>query len=629
MLKSKSFLCLDFGAGSLKAAEFELTEAGALCLKKFGIRPLGLEGSQDGPRAGALQRNLTELLKERGFSAKNILASTPGYQVFSKYVKLPPVDTSKVTQIIQYEAQQNVPFPLEEVVWDYQITGNTPSGELEVFLVAVKSDIVEGLFKIADACNLRLQMVDVAPAALCNAFRYNYSDLEGCTMVLDIGAKTSNVLFFEKGKMSSRTINIGANSITQDFANEARMPFFKAEQFKINEGFVSLGGAYEEPENPQQAQISKVARQVMTRLHIQVNQSIQFYRSQQGGAAPQRLLLAGGASIMPYTAQFFTEKLNIPVEYFNPLRNIQIDPSVNLEELAKVAHSYGELVGLGLRNMAQCPIELNLLPKTIQQQQELNQKQPYFVAAAVCLVLGMIAIGWFYDVKVVSAKREAVSQLQSQIAPLQTLWDGTLSPVLQTNETMVKESSLVGQWVEDRLYWIELLQELHRVLLSTESEMEQRLRAKGGRAGVWIQKLLPTLPFKEEATEQAIVGTEEETQKPRDRYAGMSPELLKRYGLVAPAAAAAAPDPASGEAAKPAETNIVNTITLNCSAINMQKYSATANDELMGFLAEQLRLNTNLFDKGTDLGKNFNRPSATDIIYNFEINLKLKRPIKL
>ena len=92
----------------------------------------------------------------------------------------------------------------------------------------------------------------------------------------------------------------------------------------------------------------------MTRLHIQVNQTMQFYRGQQGGSAPQRLFLSGGASVMPYTAQFFAEKLNVPVEYFNPFRNVQIDPAVNLEELARVAHSLGEVVGLGLRNLAHC-----------------------------------------------------------------------------------------------------------------------------------------------------------------------------------------------------------------------------------------------------------------------------------
>src|SRR3954471_17575378 len=213
MLSSKSFLCLDFGAGSVKAAEFEVNQAGGLSLKQYGVKALGIEGSQDSKREKVILTAIQELLTSRGMTAKNCNVCAPGFHVFSKFVKLPPVDTSKVTQIIQYEAQQNVPYPLEETVWDYQILGSNATGELEVLLVAIKSDIVEGLFKVAQSAGLRLQLVDVSPAALCNAFRYNYGDLEGCTMLLDIWAKTSNLLFFEKGSVYSRGINIGANSI--------------------------------------------------------------------------------------------------------------------------------------------------------------------------------------------------------------------------------------------------------------------------------------------------------------------------------------------------------------------------------------------------------------------------------
>ena len=294
-------------------------------------------------------------MSEKSFGSKQINVCAPGFHVFSKFVKLPPVDTSKVTQIIRYEAQQNVPFPLDEVVWDYQILGTSATSELEVLLVAVKSEIVEGLFRAAEGAGLRLKLVDVSPAALCNAFRYNYGDLEGCTMLLDIGAKTSNLLFFEKGKVYSRSINIGANAITQDFANEAKMRFPEAEATKIEKGSVSLGGAYAEPEDPQAAAISKIARQVMTRLHIQVNQTIQFYRGQQGGSAPQRLFLSGGASIMPYTAQFFAEKLNLPVDYFNPFRNIEIDPSAGFGGAVQVRAFLRRSGGVGLAGFGPLP----------------------------------------------------------------------------------------------------------------------------------------------------------------------------------------------------------------------------------------------------------------------------------
>src|SRR6202012_589086 len=139
------------------------------------------------------------------------------------------------------------------------------------------------------------------------------------------------------------------------------------------------------------------ARQFMTKLHIQVNQTMQFYRGQQGGSAPQGLFLSGGASIMPYPAPFFAEKLNVPVEYFNPFRNVQIEQSVNLEELSRVAHGLGEVVGLGLRNLANCPVEMNLMPESTLRWQSFNQKKPYFAATVISLALVLFAIGFLFD----------------------------------------------------------------------------------------------------------------------------------------------------------------------------------------------------------------------------------------
>src|ERR1051325_9755518 len=156
MLTSKSFLAVDFGAGSLKVAEFEVHEGGGLRLKQYGLKSLGAEGAQESTREATILKALQELIAERGFRSKDVNVCAPGFHVFSKFVKLPPVDAGKVTQIIQYEAQQNVPFPLEEVVWDYQILGSAPGGELEVLLVAIKADIVEGLFRVTETAGLHL-----------------------------------------------------------------------------------------------------------------------------------------------------------------------------------------------------------------------------------------------------------------------------------------------------------------------------------------------------------------------------------------------------------------------------------------------------------------------------------------
>jgi len=624
MLKSKSFLCLDFGAGTLKAAEFELNENDSLVLKQFGIKSLGLEGSQETRREAVLLKALQELLATGGFRAKHANICAPGFHVFSKFVKLPAVDTSKVTQIIQYEATQNVPFPLAEVVWDYQIVGAAPSGELEVLLVAIKSDVVEGIFRSAEGNNLKLQIVDVSPAAMCNAFRFNYGDLDGCTMLLDIGAKTSNLLLFEKGKFYSRSISIGANAITQDFVAEAKMPWPKAEQIKVTEGFVSLGGAYEEPENPHQAAISKIARQVMTRLHIQVNQTIQFYRGQQGGSAPVRLFLAGGASIMPYTSQFFAEKLNVPVEYFNPFRNVTIDPAINVEELAKVAHAYGEVVGLGLRNAAQCPVELNLVPKSIRQKQQFDAKKPYFIATIFSLVLVVFAYAFFYS-SMAGVKRSALEELNTQYQPL-----NEKATQLQAEEAKIEKSKndvekLTG-WLRDRFYWVDVLTNIRQIL----SEAETKHRQPGVEVGVWIETLGTVTP------EGTATAPAEESSSSSGSSDGLdfyrrNPELAKRYGLVPRGAeGSSSTESTTTTTTTSSATNSVDVINVKLRAVNLKAHSPGANSALAFRVENEFKAATNIFDPdGTKLSGQLEDVADNAETFTFGMQLKLKNALKL
>ena len=526
MLNTKSFLTVDFGAGSLKLAEFEINEAGGLRLNNFIIKPLGPDGAQEATREKIILHALQEAITEKGLKSKNINVCAPGFHVFSKFVKLPPVDAAKVGQIIQYEAQQNVPFPLSEVVWDYQILGSAASGELEVLLVAIKSDIVEGLFRVAAQAKLKLQLCDASPAALCNAFRFNYGELEDCTMLLDIGAKTSNLLFFEKGKVFSRSINLGANAITQDFANEAKLKFEDAERIKIAEGFVSLGGAYEEPENPHQAAISKIARQFMTKLHIQVNQTMQFYRGQQGGSAPQRLFLSGGASIMPYTAQFFAEKLNVPVEYFNPFRNIQIDQSVNLEELSRVAHSLGEVVGLGLRNLANCPVEMNLMPESTLRWQALNQKKPYFAATVISLVLVLFAIGFLFNA-IASNKEKAAEDLKPKVAELQAVKFDKFDKAYKSLQKAKTQSQQITTWLQDRFYWADFMANMRQALIRAEDSTKKKLSAQkpGVETGVWIEQMTSDSALGSAGTQPPGVTTQYTPQGQPGSNRGMPPLL--------------------------------------------------------------------------------------------------------
>ncbi len=650
MLNSNTFLAVDFGAGSLKLAEFEVNEAGGLRLKQYGIKQLGAEGAQETTREKVILEALQKLIAEKGIKATSCNVCAPGFHVFSKFVKLPPVETSKVQQIIQYEAQQNVPFPLEEVVWDYQILGTTPGGELEVLLVAIKSDIVEGLFRVAESAGLHLQLADVSPAALCNAFRYNYGDLEDCTMLLDIGAKTSSLLFFEKGKVYSRSISIGANAITQDFANESKMKFDEAEKLKINEGFVSLGGAYEEPESPQQAAISKIARQFMTRLHIQVNQTMQFYRGQQGGSAPQRLFLSGGASVMPYTAQFFAEKLNVPVEYFNPLRNVQIDPSIELEELARVAHSFGEVVGLGLRNLAHCPVELNLMPESTLKWQSFNQKKPYLMATVFSLALIAAAIGWLFG-KLAEVKEKELSDVKPIVEKLQHQESQFKKVYQQDWKKATNDVAQVAAWLEERYYWANVLTELRRTLIGVEQKTQARIQTD---IGVWIEKLvaLPAgigaaapqpNPFSPEPQGEMTPEMRRYSALQLERYGGAPRHPTKEElegGLPTPQPPASpeiAPPPPSVDGqpvaggTTPNTANEISSFEITCRAVSLASASATIPNQTIAFaVLNELQASTNYFDPaGTAFNGNITSDDPKDSTFTFVLTVKLKNPVKL
>ena len=612
MLNIKSFLTVDFGAGSLKLAEFEINEAGGLSLKNFSIKPLGLEGSQEATREKAIGQALQSVIAEKGIKAKFVNVCAPGFHVFSKFVKLPPVDANKVGQIIQYEAQQNVPFPLSEVVWDYQILGSAPSGELEVLLVAIKSEIVEGLFRVADQAKLKLQLCDASMAALSNAFKFNYGELEDCTMLLDIGAKTSNLLFFEKGKVFSRSINLGANAITQDFANESKLKFDEAEKIKIVEGFVSLGGAYEEPDNPHQAAISKIARQFMTKLHIQVNQTMQFYRGQQGGSAPQRLFLSGGASIMPYTAQFFAEKLNVPVEYFNPFRNVQIDPSVNLEELSRVAHSFGEVVGLGLRNLANCPVEMNLMPESTLRWQALNEKKPYLVATVFSLVLVAFAIGFLFQ-QLAESKQAEIDRLQPQVTKAQTESDNFTKAYRKLQNAQQNANQIIDL-MQDRYYWGDFLASMRTALITGEGEIKKKLSAQkpGVDVGVWIEKMSTAVDLSGNASGAPPV----------------SPGVGVVYRLPGMPGAPGMPGypPPQQQNQQPAsssdDNSNTNVITLLCRAVSLTSVDPSANPEIAYAVGDAIKNSPVVDPKSTQVVGQIS-PDDADGTFTFTVSVTL------
>src|SRR5437660_844496 len=321
MTKATRIISLNLGSQTIGLAEFQAQPQGGLVLQNYLLREVLIDPASEDIRHPQISAALREMMAELQIRHEAVNYAVSAQAVFARFVKLPAVEEEKVERIIAFEAQQNVPFPIDEVVWDYQLIAGGGDEQVQVVLVAIKTDLLDEINGAVEETGLRTAIVDVATMALYNAFRYNYSDLSGCSLLVDIGARTTNLLFIEPDRIFSRGVSIGGASVTSAIAKEFNEPFASAEFRKKRDGFVGLGGAPSEPGNLEAARISKIVRGTMTRLHAEMMRSISHYRAQQHGNAPERLFLCGGGTSAPSIKEFFQEKFKVPVEFFNPLRN--------------------------------------------------------------------------------------------------------------------------------------------------------------------------------------------------------------------------------------------------------------------------------------------------------------------
>jgi type IV pilus assembly protein PilM len=402
-----------------------------------------------------------------------MLLSVSGQVVFPRFVKLPPVGRDKLPQVIQYEAEQNVPFPIDEVVWDYQLIGGGEE-ELNVMLVAAKIENIKRLTDCAQAADLEPEVVDIAPMALLNAVQYGRQGRDaGCVMILDIGARSSNLIFMEDDRVFTRSIPVAGNTITQELMKAFDIGFAEAEAMKREEGFVAFGGVTTGGDTETAEQASKIIRSVLTRLHAEVNRSINFYRSQQGGSAPDQVLLAGGSSMLQHVDTFFQDKLRVPVEYFNPFDAVEVGPAVDIERLNTDIQCMGEVVGLALRRGGHALVELNLMPPDLVALKTFRRRKPFFVAAAVCLTLGMLC-GWGYFTHAGAVLGGRAESMEKAIQDLGRVQQQLQAAAAQRQSAQDRLDSLITQ-VSLRTRWIDLFQAVGQSL----------------QQGMWITSLEP------------------------------------------------------------------------------------------------------------------------------------------
>jgi type IV pilus assembly protein PilM len=464
---------LNVGAQSIELAKFHAQPQGGLILS--GYRSRDLEPASEAMRSVQIVAALREMMADLRIRGGNVVYTVAEEMVFSRFVRLPAIEEEKIDRIIFFEAQQNVPFPIDQVVWDYQIVGGGADEQIQVVLVAIKADWLEKLNRAVEETGLRPSIVDLATMALYNAFCYNYGDLGGCSLLIDIGARTTNLLFIEPGRIFTRSVSIGGSSITSGIAKEFDEPFAAAEFRKKRDGSLNPSQACAGPPGADVARVTRIVRNTMTRLHAEVMRSVSHYCTQQQGHAPERAFLSGGVASTAHIREFFQEKLQQPIHFFNPLRKVAIADAADAEEILRSAHLLAEPVGLALRVATECPIQLNLRPVSVIRRQELERRRPYFVLAAACLVLGLLA--WaVYFWRAAQVEERASARLEEKVDAMRRL-EMQMKQVRKETAALDNQSAPLVAAINERNFWPQILEELN---------------ARLPKEDIWITELVPT-----------------------------------------------------------------------------------------------------------------------------------------
>ena len=466
---AKKFLTLNIGAASIELAEYEAGSKGALTLVNYGTAPLA--APLDGGNAETiLSPALLEIVREKGIKPGPVAISIAGQMAFQRFAAIPMAGgAEKFEQMVRYEIEQNVPFPIDEMVCDRQVVGDTPNGDKSVLIVAAKVDQVEELTSAVASAGFSPVLVDVAPLALANALAYGQGGAEECSVLLDIGAKTTSLVIAEGDKLYNRSIPVAGNTITKDIVSALGCTPEEAEQLKVERGYVSMGGVTEDDDETAD-RISKVCRAVLTRLNAEISRSINFYRSQQGGSAPTKLYLTGGTALLPQIDVFFAESLGIEVEFFNPFGMIAVGPKVDAAALESDGAFIAATAGLAVHQAGAARFVVDLLPPSIVEARAEKAKIPYVVAAGIALVgaLVLVMLAANCQTAVVVAQRDAV---QSKVTQLES-FDNKVKAANEKFETALAEAKAVGERLEKRSLAVRRLNAVRDSLLQ----------------GMWIEK---------------------------------------------------------------------------------------------------------------------------------------------
>jgi type IV pilus assembly protein PilM len=478
------FWGIDIGQCALKAVRVELVDGKPTATAFDYVEHPKILSQPDADPDLLIREALEKFLSRNPIGRDEVAVGIPGQSGLARFVKLPPVEEKKIAEIVKFEAKQQIPFPLDEVVWDFQKVagGEVVDGfamETEVGLFALKRDVISRYIGYFSGSKIEVHTIQMAPLALVNYTTYDVlkkggkvpaeadAPAEGeddtprgkvrCVVVLDIGTEASNLIITDGGKIIwQRPIPLGGNNFTRALSKELKLTFAKAEHLKRN--------AAKSPELPQ---ILKALKPVLQDFVGEVQRSLGYFTNTHRNAHVGYMVGLGSAFRLPGLQKYLAEKLSIEVKKPSSFTRLGGDAVTKDPLFVENILTFPVAYGLALQAVGEARLVTNLLPGEIRTDRLIRAKKPYGVAAAAALLVGTagLALGYGATYKSVAdpAITKAMDTAKSAVGRVgeQETKFTSATGAISDSKKLVK-AVVSGQ--DERLNWIRLYEVLGAAL---------------------------------------------------------------------------------------------------------------------------------------------------------------------
>lgn len=363
---------IEIGAGGVRAIKLAADGDAVRVLEFLSFDHPKVLSTPELDQDDAMRVAVGTLASRYDLSGAQVAISIPGHQSFARFAKLPPVEPKKVPDIVKFEAVQQIPFPLEDVEWDYQTFLSPDSPEVEVGIFAVTQDRIRERLRLLEDVGITPDIATLSPISLYNAFAYDLEFTEQMpgTILLDIGTMATDLVIAHSGRVWVRTFPIGGHQFTEALVETFKVPYSKAEKLK------------REAEQTKHARhVFQAMRPVFTDLVQEVQRSIGYYQSLHPDADLKRLIGTGSTFRLPGLRKYLKQQLQLDVYRLEQFKKVTIDDA-RAGEFQVASLNLATAYGLALQGLGMATLNANLMPVKMVRDAMWKRKIGWFGAAA-------------------------------------------------------------------------------------------------------------------------------------------------------------------------------------------------------------------------------------------------------